>query len=264
MPHDPSPRELVEVAVEAAWIAGRLTLEYFQTGVAHARKDDGSPVTVADRRAETVIREMISARYPSHAVLGEEFGRSGPDDARYRWILDPIDGTLSFISGVPFYGVMIAVECEGDTVAGVVNLPAMGEIVAAGRGEGCYWNGRRARVSETSRLEDALVLCTDVRAMESFGRGDAYARICAASRMQRTWGDCYGHILVATGRADVMLDPIMNIWDTAALRPILEEAGGSFTDWTGMPTHTAPEAVSTNGRLRDELLAVIATAVTAS
>ncbi len=255
---DPSPRELVDFAVDAAWIAGRITLEYFQTPLAHEKKADASPVTIADRRAETALRELISARYPAHAVLGEEFGRSGPDDARYRWILDPIDGTLSFISGVPIYGVMVAVECAGEPVAGVVNLPALGELVAAGKGEGCYWNGRRASVSSTRRLADALVVCTDVTGMEKYGRGAGYARVRDASRMQRTWGDCYGHILVATGRADVMLDPIMNIWDTAALRPILEEAGGTFTDWAGNATHTAPEAVSTNGVLLDELLAVVA------
>jgi histidinol phosphatase-like enzyme (inositol monophosphatase family) len=257
MADDPTPRELVEFAVDAAWIAGRLTLEYFQTPVAHEAKADASPVTIADRRAETALREMIAARYPSHAVLGEEFGLSGPDDARYRWILDPIDGTLSFITGVPIYGVMVAVECDGEPVAGVVNMPALGELVAAGRGEGCYWNGRRARVSKTPRLSEALVVCTDVTGMEKFGRGDDYAKVCRASRMQRTWGDCYGHILVATGRADVMLDPIMNIWDTAALRPILEEAGGTFTDWAGNPTHTAPEAVSTNGTLLEEFLTAI-------
>ncbi len=247
----------MEFAVDAAWIAGRITLEYFQTPVAHESKADASPVTIADRRAETALRDLIGARYPTHAVLGEEFGRTGPDDARYRWILDPIDGTLSFIAGVPIYGVMVAVECDGETVAGVVNLPALGELVAAGRGEGCFWNGRRARVSGTDRLSDALVVCTDVTGMEKFGRGDAYAKVREASRMQRTWGDCYGHILVATGRADVMLDPIMNIWDTAALRPIVEEAGGTFTDWAGNPTHTAPEAVSTNGVLLGELLSVI-------
>lgn len=258
MASDPSPRELVDLAVDIAWIAGRITLEHFQTGVAHDLKADASPVTIADRKAETSMRDAIGARYPEHAVIGEEFGRTGPDGARYEWILDPIDGTLSFISGVPIYGVMVAVVREGEPVAGVVNLPALGELVAAATGEGCFWNGRRARVSSTARLADALVVCTDVTAMARFGRGDAYARVSAASRMQRTWGDCYGHILVATGRADVMLDPIMNVWDTAALAPILAEAGGTFTDWAGTPTHTAPEAVSTNGALLDELLHVLA------
>lgn len=247
----------MDFAADIASMAGKITLEYFRTGVAYDTKPDASPVTVADRRAETALREAIAAKYPGHAVLGEEFGRSGPGEARYRWILDPIDGTLSFIHGVPIYGVMVAVELDGETVAGVVNLPALDELVAAGRGEGCFRNGARARVSETSRLSEALVLFTDPTSMVKYGRAAAFERVRVASKLQRTWGDCYGHVLVATGRADVMLDPVMNIWDTAALRPIVEEAGGTFTDWGGAPTHTAPEAVSTNGRLLGELLDAI-------
>jgi histidinol phosphatase-like enzyme (inositol monophosphatase family) len=254
---DPAPRELMEFAVEAAWQAGKITLEYFQTPVELELKADASPVTVADRRAEQALRDMIGRRYPDHAVLGEEFGQTGPDDARFRWVLDPIDGTASFVRGVPLYGVMVAVEREGDAVVGVVNLPALGELVYAARGEGAHWNGRRARVSGVDRLEDALVCSTGETAMASFGRGAAYERLRGASKMQRTWGDCYGHVLVATGRAEVMLDPIMNLWDNAALLPILVEAGGTFTDWFGNPTHTAPEALSTNGVLLDRVLAEI-------
>ena len=137
----------------------------------------------------------------------------------------------------------------------VAALPALGEIVYAARGEGCYWNGRRARVSSIDRLEDALVLATDVSAMSRHGRDGAYERLRDASKMQRTWGDCYGHALVATGRAEAMLDPIMNIWDCAALMPIVEEAGGTFTDWSGRRTHEAPEALSTNGVLFEQVLA---------
>src|SRR6185369_12624933 len=124
----------------------------------------------------------------------------------------------------------------------------------AARGEGCYWNGRRARVSAIGTLSEALVLATDITAMPRYGRGPAYERIASASKMQRTWGDCYGHALVATGRAEVMLDPIMNVWDNAALLPILLEAGGTFTDWSGNATHTAPEALSTNGLVLDRVL----------
>jgi histidinol phosphatase-like enzyme (inositol monophosphatase family) len=257
MANDPSLRELMEFAVEAAWQAGKITLEYFQTPFDLELKADLSPVTVADRRAEQMLREAIERRYPDHAVLGEEYGETGPDGARFRWVLDPIDGTKSFVRGVPLYGVMVAVERDAEAVVGVVNLPALGEVVYAARGEGAHWNGRRARVSTVDRLEDALVLSTGETAMGRFGRGAEYDRLRAASKTQRTWGDCYGHILVATGRAEVMLDPIMNIWDNAALLPILVEAGGTFTDWSGTATHTAPEAVSTNGRLLDRVLAEI-------
>jgi histidinol-phosphatase len=253
-------RELLEFAVDAAWRAGKITLEYFQTPVVPDLKADSSPVTAADRRAEDLLRELIAARFPDHAVLGEEYGETGPESARYRWVLDPIDGTLSFVRGVPLYGCMVALEEDGVPVVGVVNFPALGEVVYAGRGEGCYWNGRRARVSAIDRLEDALVLATDASAMPPYGRGPAFARLSAASKMQRTWGDCYGHALVATGRAEVMLDPIMNIWDCAALVPILEEAGGTFTDWSGTATHLAPEALSTNGALLERVLALVSDA----
>ncbi len=255
---DPSLRELMEFAVDAAWRAGKLTLEYFQATFELETKADASPVTIADRRAEEMLREAISKAYPGHRVLGEEFGETGPSDARFRWILDPIDGTASFVRGVPLYGVLVAVERLGESVVGVVNLPALGEMVCGASGEGAYWNGRRARVSSIDRLEDALVLCTSEPSMEVYGRGPAYARLRRSSKMQRTWGDCYGHILVATGRAEVMADPIMNVWDNAALLPILREAGGTFTDWSGRATHTAPEALSTNGALLDRVLSEIA------
>jgi histidinol-phosphatase len=254
---DPTLRELLEFAVEAAWQAGKITLEYFQSSFELEIKADASPVTVADRRAEQALRAAIERRYPGHRVLGEEFGETGPEDARYRWVLDPIDGTASFVRGVPLYGVMVALEREGESVVGVVNLPALGEAVYGARGEGAYWNGRRARVSAVDRLEDALVLSTSESAMARYGRGDAYARLRDATKMQRTWSDCYGYVLVATGRAEVMLDPVMNLWDNAALMPILTEAGGTFTDWSGTPTHTAAEALATNGVLLDPVLAAL-------
>jgi histidinol-phosphatase len=252
-----SLRQVMDFAVDAAWQAGKITLEYFQTPLETFRKADASPVTVADRRAEERLRELISARFPEDAILGEEFGESGPAGAHRRWILDPIDGTISFVRGVPIYGVMVALEIDGEPIVGVVNFPALGEIVYAARGVGCYWNGRRTHVSSVDRLEDAVVLATDVAAMATYGRAAAYGRLCSGSRLQRTWGDCYGHALVATGRAEVMLDPIMNIWDTAALMPILVEAGGTFTDWSGNPTHRAPEALSTNGALFDKVREVL-------
>lgn len=248
-----------DLLVAAVRDAGAIAREGFQSVSKSWEKSKGNPVTETDLAVDKFLKERLRGARSDYGWLSEETADT-PErlGARRLFIVDPIDGTLSFISGVPIYGVMVAVECEGEPVAGVVNLPALGELVAAGRGEGCYWNGRRAGVSSTGRLADALVVCTDVTGMEKYGRGAEYARVRDASRMQRTWGDCYGHILVATGRADVMLDPVMNIWDTAALRPILEEAGGTFTDWAGNATHTAPEAVSTNGVLLDELLAVVA------
>ena len=253
---DPSLRTLLDFAVDAAWQAGKITLAYFQTGTAVERKADASPVTLADRQAEEKLRECIQRSFPDHGMLGEEFGES-PGRTPYRWILDPLDGTRSFIQGVPLYGVLVGLEHAGRAILGVVNFPALGETMYAAKGEGCYWNGRRAGVSAVSRWEEAVVLATDVRSLYQQGCGPVFEALQANTRLQRTWGDCYGHMLVATGRAEVMLDPILKIWDCAALQPILEEAGGTFTDWNGTATHTGGNGLSTNGHLFPAVMEII-------
>lgn len=247
---------LLDFAQDAAWQAGKITLSYFGTGIVPELKSDQTPVTVADREAERRLRAMIEARFPDHAILGEEYGETR-HGAQYRWILDPIDGTKSFVQGVPLYGVLIGLEREGVPVLGVCNLPALSEMVAAAQGLGCTLNGRRAQTSTVSDLGAAVMLATDVASFGEHGRDDVYYELEGATRFSRTWGDCYGHILVATGRAELMLDPVMNVWDCAALLPILQEAGGTFTDWDGNPTIHGPNAISTNGALYDEIMALV-------
>ncbi|MBC8161148.1 MAG: histidinol-phosphatase [Roseiflexaceae bacterium] len=251
-----SLESLKDFAAELAWNAGRVTLRYFQTEIATELKADESPVTVADRQSERLMRELIAARFPHHSILGEEEGETRPG-ASFRWILDPIDGTKTFVRGVPMYAVLVGLEREGLPVVGAVNLPPLGELLVAAQGLGCSWNGRRAHVSRTSNLADALLLATDAESMERYGRGAAYRRLVAATKMQRTWGDAYGYALVATGRAEVMLDPAMSIWDCAALLPVLQEAGGTFTDWQGTPTINASEAIATNGLVLADVLRII-------
>ncbi len=248
---------LLAFAHQIAWQAGKITLRHFQSDLAVDRKADESPVTVADREAEAYLRAAIAARYPGHAVLGEEEGLSGDSGAAHQWILDPIDGTKTFIRGVPLYGVMVGLVREGEPALGVVNMPALGEIVYAARGAGCWLNGRPCRVSTASTLRESLAVATIAHGYEAYGKGEAFRRILGAAGLFRTWGDCYGHLLVAMGRAEVALDPIMNLWDAAALLPILQEAGGSFTDWRGRPTIDGGDAISTNGAVLDELLALI-------
>jgi histidinol-phosphatase len=244
--------EYLDFAMEAAWQAGRQTLAHYQTGVAVQRKMDRSLVTIADRDAEKLLRDFITWRYPDHSIVGEEFGTE-ERDARLRWLIDPIDGTNTFVRGVPFYGVLMALEIDGAPAVGVVYFPALDEMIAAGRGLGCRWNGRRARVSSVTQLADACVVYTDGRGVRA-RLGEAWVALQDATALQRSWGDCYGHCLVATGRADIMLDPRMNPWDCAALIPILEEAGGRFTDWQGRAVSDGGDAVSTNGPLHDEIL----------
>lgn len=247
-------RELLAFAHQIAWQAGKITLRHFQSELAVDRKADESPVTIADRECEAFLRAAIGARYPGHAILGEEEGLSGGAGGSHRWILDPIDGTRTFVRGVPLYGVMVGLLRDGEPALGVVNVPAMGEIVYAARGEGCWWNGRPCRVSQVSSLRESLVVATIAHGYERHGKAAAFQRILAAAGLFRTWGDCYGHLLVATGRAEVALDPITSIWDTAALLPILEEAGGTFTSWRGVAGIDEGEAISTNGVVLAELM----------
>ena len=239
---------LLEFAIELAWAAGRATLAHFQTGVVAETKEDLTPVTIADREAETRCRRMIEDRYPADGILGEEFGVARAD-ARRRWILDPIDGTKSFVRGVPLYGVLIGLEEEGAPPVGGAHFPALGETVWAARGLGCWWNGRRAAVSQVATLDGALILATDAEHVGQPPRTEAWDTLRARSAFNRTWGDCYGYALVATGRAEAMLDAAASVWDAAAIQPIIEEAGGVFTDWTGAATHTGGSMIATNAAL---------------
>lgn len=249
-------RELRDFAADLAWQAGKLTLRYFQTELTPELKADESPVTVADRASERLMRELIETRYPTHSILGEEEGETRPG-ASYRWILDPIDGTKTFVRGVPLYAVLVGLERDGVPIVGAINLPAMGELLVAAQGEGCTWNGRRAHVSTVSSLHESLLLSTDSESMAPHGREAAYRRLVAATKMQRTWGDAYGYALVATGRAELMLDAVVSIWDCAALLPVLQEAGGTLTDWSGKPTIYADATIATNSLVLAETLALL-------
>ncbi len=250
-------RRLLEFAVETAFIAGRSTLELFQIGVEPERKSDDSPVTIADRNAEQLIRSRIEKRFPTHAILGEEFGETKRDGASHRWLIDPIDGTKAFIHGVPLYAVLLALEIDGNVDVGAAYFPALDEMVAAATGEGCWWNGRRAAVSTISSIHHATVCFTDAASFARHGHADPWDRIQDSASICAGWGDAYGHALVATGRAEIMLDAIMNAWDCGPFPPILKEAGGTFTDWSGKPTIHGGEAISTNGLLLPELLKLI-------
>ena len=245
---DAALRSRLDLAIEAAWQAGRITLRYYQAGVQPEWKADESPVTVADREAEQKIRQLVERSFPGDGIVGEEYGRQ-EGSSGYRWLVDPIDGTKAFVQGVPLYGVLIGIETPQGVEAGVVLLPALGELVWAARGAGCWWNGRPAAVSGVDRLQDACLVYTEGGSFAKYGQGPAWEALCRGSRIQRGWGDCYGHVLVATGRAEACFDPVMNPWDCGPLLPILQEAGGTFTDWQGQATVYGPDAFSTNGRL---------------
>ena len=259
-PSDLQPR--LALAVEAAKEAGRITLDYFRRDDLDVElKCDDTPVTVADRRAEEHLRQRIAAAFPDDGILGEELAEQ-PGTSGFRWILDPIDGTKSFIHGVPLYSTLIGVECEGQSVLGVIRIPAMDECVYAARGLGAWYvqadqSPRPARVSPQRSLANSLFVTSEVLSFDKTGRRAAFDRLQAAARLTRTWGDGYGYLMVATGRADLMVDPAMALWDAAAMPPILEEAGGTFTDWRGNPSYQAGEGVATNGLLLQEVLPLL-------
>ena len=239
---------LLQAVTELATLAGNEANRFFRTGVDVEFKGDGSPVTAADRAAETVARDWIRTRFPLDGILGEEFGLER-EDAPRRWVLDPIDGTKSFIHGVPLWGTLVAVV-EGETVlAGAVYTPPTHELVSAAAGEGAWFNGSRTRVSATTSLEEATVLITDERFPGRPRRRARWEALANRARIVRTWGDCYGYLLLATGRADVMVDDVMNPWDAAAVQVVVEEAGGRFSDFRGRATAFGGDSIATNGSL---------------
>jgi histidinol-phosphatase len=250
-------RPYLDFATDLAYRAGRITLGYFNTGVRPDYKPDDTPVTAADRAAEEFIRGEIERVYPSHAIVGEELGEKAGEGNPFRWIIDPIDGTKSFMHGVPLYGVLIGLEVEGEARVGVCYCPGTDEMLCAADGEGAWWNGRRARVSQVDSLDRACVCFTSVHGFSNQNRAAAWDRIQKASYMVRGWSDAYGYMLVATGRAEVMLDPIMNIWDCAPFPPIFREAGGYFGSWDGTPGHKHSEALAVTPKLMPEILRLI-------
>jgi histidinol phosphatase-like enzyme (inositol monophosphatase family) len=244
---------LLDAAAEVARVAGDVALRHFRAGVTVETKGDGTPVTVADRAAEQAAREWLDARFPDDGVLGEELGQLRPK-ARRRWVLDPVDGTKTFVRGVPLWGSMVAL-LEGDAVlVGAIYCPAVGELVVAAPGAGCWWNGSRAAVSAVGTLADATILTTDERFVDHPERAAAWRDLAARTAVSRTWGDCYGYLLVATGRAELMTDPVLSPWDAAALLPVITEAGGVYTDWRGrITTLERAGVVATNALLADEI-----------
>jgi histidinol-phosphatase len=245
---------LLQAVADVARLTGQTALAHFRSHLRVETKRDGSPVTVADRAAEEVARTWISARFPNDSILGEEFGAAGDERAR-RWFIDPIDGTKTFVRGVPLWGTLIGVARGEDVLAGAVYCPAVDEIVVASVGEGCWWNGSQARVSDCGDLAAATVLVTDDRFPGRPERGSRWTAVAADAAIARTWGDCYGYLLVATGRAELMVDNLMSPWDAAALVPVVREAGGEFSDWDGRVTAFGNGAMATNAALAGSLRA---------
>ena len=235
--------EFKPFVVELAELSGDFVRPLFgQPGLAVETKSDQSPVTAADRGAEELMRSRIAKKFPAHGIIGEEFG-SERADAEFVWVLDPIDGTKSFITGVPLWGTLIALLHRGQPVLGCIHQPVLRQLML-GDGTTTTLNGRPVRCRATTRLEDATLLYSDPLNPAKYQNGAAFDALTRRAKLVRTWGDCYGYLLVASGQADAMLDPIMNPWDIAALVPILRGAGGVITDWRGGAAYPAESTIA--------------------
>lgn len=251
----PADQATLDVAVALARAAGERTLTWFRRpDLEVVRKDDGTPVTAADRDAERFLREQLAERFPGDGILGEEEAPTDSTTGR-RWILDPIDGTKAFTCGVPLYSNLLALEDEHGIAVGVINVPALGETVWAGRGLGCWSERGRAQVSDQAEVARSFIVSS------SFMRwpGDAAQQLDEAGAVLRTWGDGYGYALVATGRAAAMVDPIVESYDVGPMPVILAEAGGRFTDLAGEERIDGGSGLATNGHLHEHLLELLRT-----
>lgn len=249
----------LQVALDGAVQAQELILKYYQNeDLVVEDKADESPVTVADRGAEELLREIIGKAFPDDGILGEEFPET-PGKNGYRWILDPIDGTKSFVHGVPLFGTLIGIEYEKQALVGVCRFPALDEVVYAAKGSGAWWKKRDAepvpaRVSDCESLSGACLCTTNVARWIENGWEQAYSKLCSEVKLTRGWGDCFGHMLVATGRAEIMVDPILSPWDAAALLPIVEEAGGEYVDRDGVASIYTGSGISVVPALKQTIL----------
>lgn len=245
--------EELKLALHMADEAAKVIRRHFRTGLQVETKRDNSPVTMADRGAEEVIRDLMRKHTPDYGIIGEEFGNQTGSSER-EWVIDPIDGTKAFIHGVPLFGTMLALLEKGKAVLGVIQLPALGHILHATAGGGAWVDGQPAHVSQVATLEESLILDGSSTTMERLGHGPTWAELRRRAKLHRGWGDCYGHFLVATGGAELMADPIVEIWDIASLQVILPEAGGRFTSFAGHDSITERTAISSNGRFHDAIV----------
>ena len=249
-------RSRYETMVESAQKAGRAALSYFDGTFEVEWKEDESPVTVADREAETLLRKLLQEAFPGDGFLGEEYGDT-PGTSGYRWIIDPIDGTRSFVRSVPIWATLVGLEYKGDMIAGVAEAPALGHTWRALRGDGAHRNDRPIRVSDVADLSQGLLFYSSLSWFLKAGRQDDFLRLVQGTDRQRGFGDFYGHVLVAQGSGEVMVEHGVHAWDVAALKPIVEEAGGRYSTWNGSKSIHEPDVVLSNGKVHDAVLAVL-------
>jgi len=253
---NPEWKARYEAGVEAAARAGQLAMKYYDADLAVEWKQDQSPVTIADREAEQLLRTTLLGQFRGDAFLGEEYGDQ-PGTTGFRWIVDPIDGTRSFVRGIPVWATLVGLEYRDEPIAGIAVAPALGQTWRALRGDGAWRGTRRLRVTDERDLKQAVLFYSSVKWFIQAEREDVFFTLAAQTQRQRSFGDFYGFVLVAQGSGELMVDHGVHVWDVAGLKVIVEEAGGRFTDWGGKPTIHAPDVLASNGRLHDEVLRLL-------
>ena len=248
-------QEFLDFSKELARASGEIIMSYFRSDFTVETKADESPVTIADRQAEEVMREMIMKAYPDHGIIGEEFDEHN-EGAEYQWVLDPIDGTKSFVSGTFLFGTLIGLMKDGQPIVGAIHHPLTAHLLI-GAGKETRLNDEIVRVRGTRQLRDAVMTYSDFIDVGKYQNGIAFQQLMGKTRFNRTWGDCHGYFLVATGYADIMLDPIMHLWDIVALVPVIEGAGGKITSWNGGPPLSGNGIIASNGVLHSQVLRVL-------
>ncbi len=247
--------ELAEFCLMLAVESGRIIKQYFRSELSIETKSDSSPVTIADKKAEELMREMIMKHFPEHGIIGEEFGVHNPD-AEYQWVLDPIDGTKSFICGSVTFGTLISVMKNGEPVLGVINQPVLGEFLI-GDNEISLLNGTPVKVRGCKNLKEAVLLTTDHLNIARYQNKEKFDSLISSVKLYRNWGDCYGYYLLASGFADIMIDPVMSKWDLMALIPIIRGAGGVITDYLGKDPVKGNSIIATAGMIHEEVIKIL-------
>lgn len=250
-----NPDEFKSFARHLSVISGAVIKKYFRSGVAVDSKSDSSPVTIADKKAEELMRAEIMKEFPQHGIIGEEFGKHN-ENSDYQWILDPIDGTKSFICGTITFGTLIALTYKGSPVLGVINQPVLNEFLI-GDNSTAELNGQSVKVRNTGKISDAVLLATDHFGIGEYFDQNKFDALAKKVKLYRHWGDCYGYYLVATGFADIMVDPVMSIWDSMALIPVIRGAGGIITDYAGNDPVSGTSIVAAAPAIHSEIIKLL-------
>ncbi len=251
-------KKLLNFSIDLIKECNDISLKYYKKTIKPEYKKDNSPVTIADKKCEKFLISAIKKKYPEHSFLAEETGTQDKN-SEFKWIIDPIDGTKNFMRNFPFWGTLLALEYQGEVVMGIIALPAMKQMIYAGKGLGCYQNGKKVKVSKTDAIDKSYFIYGGIEYITKQPYKDKFLELVDKSYYDRGYGDCFGHTLVINGKAEFMLDPHVSPYDVAPIKICVEEAGGVMTDLEGNKTIYSRGVLTSNGKMHDEILKIINT-----